>query len=182
MATRKAKMSQSNQDEDDFEIDDSIYRKIESSISEKEQKATDNRMLLAKKIVTAMKAKGWKQIDLSKALGDKDTSIISRWLSGTHTFTTETLWKISDVLNVELISLGKKDSAFNEEIEKLTKNLNIKDDIINDLYGEIYEKEMRINILKRELAIVRDRMHISVLSTGYKSENFNIKEQDFQLS
>ena len=148
MAANKIKMSQSGRDENDFEIDDSIYRELESAISEKEQKATDNRMLLAKKIASAMKAKGWKQIDLSRALGDKDPSIISRWLSGTHTFTTETLWEISEALNVELISLSSKD----EEIDHLTKDLNLKDDIINSLYNDIFEKDMMICSLRRELA------------------------------
>ncbi|MCF8381845.1 MAG: helix-turn-helix domain-containing protein [Bacteroidales bacterium] len=64
-------------------------------------------MLLAARIDLAMKDRGMKKGQLAKALG-KNPSEISKWLSGTHNFTTDTLWEIGDVLGVSFINLEKE--------------------------------------------------------------------------
>ena len=63
-------------------------------------------MLLAAKIADAMKAKGWKNKDLLKAMGKNNPSEITKWLSGTHNFTVETLVELENVLNVKLLNLN----------------------------------------------------------------------------
>lgn len=70
-----------------------------------EQKRTDTRMLLAARIYDAMRAKGWNNNDLMKALGRNTPSIITKWLSGTHNFTTDTLVELEDVLGITLLNL-----------------------------------------------------------------------------
>jgi ribosome-binding protein aMBF1 (putative translation factor) len=76
-------------------------------IGPEEQESTDRKMLLAARIHDAMKAKGMKKGQLAEVLG-KRPSEITKWLSGTHNFTIETLWEIGDVLGTELINLGNR--------------------------------------------------------------------------
>lgn len=73
-------------------------------ISAMEQERTEKRMLLAAKIDEGRKAKGWNQNQFAEAMG-KQPSEISKWLSGTHNFTAETLWDIEEQLGIELIAL-----------------------------------------------------------------------------
>ena len=67
------------------------------------------KMLLAARIDDAIKARGWQKQDLAKAL-HKRPSEISKWLSGTHNFTTETLWEIEKILGTDLINLQEQDA------------------------------------------------------------------------
>jgi ribosome-binding protein aMBF1 (putative translation factor) len=79
-------------------------------MAERDSKQTakvKKRMMLAAKIDDGIKAKGWKKKDLAEAL-NKQPSEITKWLSGTHNFTSDTLWDIEDVLDIELISLADK--------------------------------------------------------------------------
>lgn len=86
---------------------DQIINEIYDEISEQEFELVEKKMLLAAKIDDAIKARGWQKQDLARALRKKPSEI-SKWLSGTHNFTTETLWEIEKVLNVELINLHEK--------------------------------------------------------------------------
>ena len=73
-------------------------------ITPEEQEITDKRMLLAARIDDAIKAKGWKQKDFASAM-NKVPSEISKWLSGTHNFNSDTLFEIERVLSIKLINL-----------------------------------------------------------------------------
>lgn len=75
-----------------------------AEISEEEQEKTDKRMKLAARIERGIKAKGWKKTDLAIAL-KKQPSVISRWLSGTHNFESDTLFDIERVLKIGLVTL-----------------------------------------------------------------------------
>ena len=81
---------------------------IEKLMAERDPKQTERvkkRMMLAAKIDDGIKAKGWKKKEFAKAM-NKLPSEISKWLSGTHNFTTDTLWAIEEVLNIRLITLS----------------------------------------------------------------------------
>ena len=68
-----------------------------------EQAKTDAKMEIAAKIALAMEAKNWKKKDLLEAI-DKDTpSIITKWLSGTHNFTIDTLVELEKALEIKLL-------------------------------------------------------------------------------
>lgn len=73
-------------------------------ISPKEQKRTESKMLLAAKIDEGRKALGWSQTKFAEEMG-KQPSEISKWLSGTHNFTSDTLWDIEEKLNIRLVSI-----------------------------------------------------------------------------
>ena len=84
-----------------------LIEELLSEITPKQQKNTDRKMMLAARIVDAMRCKGLKKGELAKAL-NKRPSEITKWLSGTHNFTSETLWQIEDILGIELVNLGSK--------------------------------------------------------------------------
>jgi transcriptional regulator with XRE-family HTH domain len=79
---------------------DEIFKEI----SPAEFKRTEQRMLLAAKIDDAIKAKSWKKTDFAHAM-KKSPSEISKWLSGTHNFTSDTLWDIGEVLGINFINI-----------------------------------------------------------------------------
>ncbi|AXT54445.1 XRE family transcriptional regulator [Aquimarina sp. AD1] len=87
-------MNKSAQENFDF-IDD-----ILEEISPVEMKKIEQRMLNAEKIRKAMDAKGWNNTKLLEALNMKSPSIITKWLSGTHNFTQDTLVEIGEVLEI----------------------------------------------------------------------------------
>ena len=86
----------------------SIISNLLKETSPEESEKIEKRMILAAKIDKAIKAKGWDRQDLLKALNKEHPSIISKWLSGTHNFTTDTLFDLERVLGVNLINLEEK--------------------------------------------------------------------------
>jgi len=79
-----------------------------TKITPLEQSIIDTRMLLAAKIADGMKAKGWKNIDLLREMGKESPSLVTKWLSGTHNFTTDTLVEIEHALDINLLDRFEK--------------------------------------------------------------------------
>lgn len=84
-----------------------ILSEIFAEITPKEQKRTDTRMLLAAKIKDGMNAKGRRKKQLAEAL-EQNPSVITKWLSGTHNFTSDTLSDIEEVLGISLLDVQAK--------------------------------------------------------------------------
>lgn len=78
-------------------------------IDSETQSKIDYRMALAAKIYTGMKAKGWNQTTFAEMIR-KDTSVISKWLSGTHNFETDTLHDIQKILEINLLDLQQNET------------------------------------------------------------------------
>lgn len=89
-------------------------------ITPEEQEKKDKKMILSTKIANAIKAKGLKKSEFAEILG-KQPSEISKWLSGTHNFTIDTLMDIERVLSIQLLDTGNWDSVENirSEFQKL---------------------------------------------------------------
>lgn len=87
--------------------EESVLNQLLQEITPEKQRRTDNKMLLAVKIKEAMDAKGLKNVDLAKAL-NKEKSVITLWLSGTHNFKIDTLSDIERVLQVKLLNVKKR--------------------------------------------------------------------------
>lgn len=68
---------------------------------------TESRMMLAAKIQDAMTAKGIGKKQLAEMMGQRP-SVITKWLSGGHNFTSDTLTDIQRVLGVRLLALDEK--------------------------------------------------------------------------
>lgn len=86
----------------------SIIDDLLGSTTSEESEKIEKRMLLAAKIDDAIKAKGWKNKDLLKALNKDNPSVVTKWLSGTHNFTIDTLFDLERVLEVNLVNLEEK--------------------------------------------------------------------------
>jgi transcriptional regulator with XRE-family HTH domain len=76
------------------EADESVLKKINS------------KMELAAAIDDAIKSKGWNKIKFAEIIKQKP-SVITKWLSGTHNFTVDTLIDIGIILNVDLFNINK---------------------------------------------------------------------------
>lgn len=81
-------------------------QRVLEKVSPKEQRRTEQRMLLAAKIVDAIDAKGWTRKEFAERL-DKHPSEITKWLSGTHNFTADTLFDIQEELGIKLIEFER---------------------------------------------------------------------------
>jgi transcriptional regulator with XRE-family HTH domain len=82
----------------------SLIEDLLKEISPVEQAKTDAKMIIAARIDEALKAKSWKNKDLLEAVGKENPSIVTKWLSGTHNFTVDTLIEIEKALNIELFA------------------------------------------------------------------------------
>jgi ribosome-binding protein aMBF1 (putative translation factor) len=89
-------------------------RKHRSSISE-EIKRTGNplsyarsrkKLIIASKIANAIDQNGLKKTQLARLL-NKDPSEVTRWTSGDHNFTMDTLSDLEEILGIQLISTQK---------------------------------------------------------------------------
>lgn len=110
----------SNFDEINENYSSPLTQKLLNSITREEQERIDYKMMLAAKIYAALKSKGWKSLDLAQALELKSPSLISKWLSGTHNFTVDTLVDIQRVLGINLVN-----TQINQPVSTLNVNLTI---------------------------------------------------------
>jgi len=99
---------------------DDIFEDITPAESEKVEK----RMLLSARILDAIKAKGWRKIDFAKAL-NKQPSEITKWLSGTHNFNSDTLFDIERVLDIDLFTISREGNVHEQVI---TFNISVSQD------------------------------------------------------
>ncbi len=113
-----------------------------NEISPEEREITDKRMLLAATIDEAIKAKGWKKKHFAEAM-NKVPSEISKWLSGTHNFNTDTLFEIERVLNINLINVldSSKETFFKFEFNVPQKLENVQ----NSAYYDFSSKNSTVN-------------------------------------
>jgi transcriptional regulator with XRE-family HTH domain len=74
----------------------------------------EDQMEIALRINLAMQKKGWRQVDLAKSLGKKKSEI-SKYLSGTHNFTIETLSKLQAVLGVRFLLKNCEEITYEDE-------------------------------------------------------------------
>jgi ribosome-binding protein aMBF1 (putative translation factor) len=85
----------------------SLLNELLAEITPEEQARTDRKMRLAACIDEAIKAKGWGKKQFAEKVGRKPSEV-SKWLSGTHNFTVETLTDIEHILGIRLLNLSTK--------------------------------------------------------------------------
>ena len=74
-------------------------------------------MEIAARIDSLLQQKGWTSADLARAF-DKSPSEISRWLSGTHNFTLETLARLEAILSAPILRIEASALTGNADLEK----------------------------------------------------------------
>lgn len=94
--------------------DSKILKTILDSIPEVEMEKTKVKMVIAARIADLLKESGLSKIEFAKKV-NKLPSEITKWLSGTHNFTVETLCEIALALNVD----------FNQVVERDRKNVKV---------------------------------------------------------
>jgi transcriptional regulator with XRE-family HTH domain len=100
------------------QYDSPILRRIEERIPKELSEQIDRRMGLAVKIADTLRARGLTNQEFAFMMGKKPSEV-SRWLSGTHNFTTETLWQMERVLNVQLLTSSPAEESVQKEQEEL---------------------------------------------------------------
>jgi len=106
----------------------SIIYRILNNIPKEESLRIEKRMSLAVKIDEAIKAKGWKNKDLANVL-DKELSVITKWLSGTHNFTVDTLCDIERALDIQILNVEVK-----QKVQSTSLHISVKSDNIFHSY------------------------------------------------
>lgn len=95
---------------------DDLRRETSPQMSEQITK----RMQLAAQIDDSLRQRGLTNQEFAFMMG-KTPSEITRWLSGTHNFTTETLWEIERVLRIQILTSSPAVELVSEEQEDLKK-------------------------------------------------------------
>lgn len=83
---------------------------IEAALTEfapKYQKKIITKMEISIRIDEARKRNGWTRVELAKKF-NKKPSVITKWLSGSHNFTVDTLTEIEEILKINILSLVEK--------------------------------------------------------------------------
>jgi ribosome-binding protein aMBF1 (putative translation factor) len=83
-----------------------------AEITPEEQARTDRKMRITSIIADAITAKGMAKKQFAQKVGRKPSEI-TKWLSGTHNFTLDTLTDIEQVLNIKLIIDKRKTQVQN---------------------------------------------------------------------
>jgi ribosome-binding protein aMBF1 (putative translation factor) len=81
-----------------------------AEITPEQQARTDRKMRIACIIDDAMKAKGLGKKQFADKVGRKPSEI-TKWLSGTHNFTIETISDIERVLGVKILNLSNNNTS-----------------------------------------------------------------------
>ncbi|TDE41616.1 helix-turn-helix domain-containing protein [Flavobacterium rhamnosiphilum] len=87
-----------------FPQNNSIDTWLDENGSPEIAKLVEKNLAIANKIQELLKDRGLKPADLARML-EKKPSEISKWLTGTHTFTTKTITKIETVLAEDIIHI-----------------------------------------------------------------------------
>ena len=80
-----------------------VLEDVLSNISNTALMQTERKMLLAIKIAEAIQSQGYSKSEFAKKI-NKNNSEISKWISGTHNFTFDTLIMLEIELNIKLIN------------------------------------------------------------------------------
>jgi len=69
------------------------------------ERFVEKNIAITEKIRLALEQKGWKALDLAKAL-DKSPSEVSKWLTGMHNLTLKSITKMETALGIDLINVA----------------------------------------------------------------------------
>lgn len=83
--------------------DSEVLRRIKDRRDPTQTAKTQTRMLIAAKIYEQMQKQGVSKSQLANLLGQRP-SVVTKWLSGTHNFTIDTLVDVGRVLNFDLLN------------------------------------------------------------------------------
>ena len=86
-------------------IQNKLFRDCFAAIPAEQKAEFDLSFSIAERISEILKAKGLTQKDFARLLNKRDSEI-SKWLTGRHNFTTQTIARIETALGSKLISIA----------------------------------------------------------------------------
>ena len=87
-------------------IQNKLFRDCISAIPSDQKAEFELSFSIAERLAEILKEKGLTQKDLAKMLHKRDSEI-SKWLTGRHIFTTQTIAKIQSALGCNIISIAR---------------------------------------------------------------------------
>jgi ribosome-binding protein aMBF1 (putative translation factor) len=100
------------------QYDSPTLKRIAERIPKELSEQNDRRMGLAVKIAEALRSRGLTNQEFAFMMGKKPSEV-TRWLSGTHNFTTETLWQMERVLRIQLLTSSPPEEHIEKEQQEL---------------------------------------------------------------
>ena len=85
---------------------DPLFNELYSKIPEDSKRMSSHSFAIATRISDILQRKRWSRTDLANAMGKKNAEI-SKWMSGQHNFTIETIAKLEAALGEDIISVKK---------------------------------------------------------------------------
>ncbi len=82
-----------------------LSRRILDNITPEQHTQTYKQMAIAAAIADALDMNGWSKREFATRM-NRQPSMVTRWLSGTHNFTIETLLAVEATLGVQLITIA----------------------------------------------------------------------------
>lgn len=116
-----------------------ILKELLENISQEELEKTESKMHLAIKIAEAIKVKGYAKNEFAKKI-NKNNSEISKWLSGTHNFTHDTLILLQKELDINLVNSEINAKVEIKNIQFVVKTASLPKNNFN-LYGLFNSKK-----------------------------------------
>lgn len=98
------------------EYDSPLLASLLAEITPEEHARTQNQMMMSAHIADAIEAKGWTKKTFAEKIG-QSPSVITKWLSGSHNFTLDTLTDIQRVLGIQLLCVEE----IKPEVQLITK-------------------------------------------------------------
>lgn len=93
-------------------IQNPLFRECLEAIPEDRKAEFELSFAIATRIDELLKRKGMTQRELAQKLGKKESEV-SKWLTGRHNFTTNTLARISIALDAPIINVASSDYGLN---------------------------------------------------------------------
>ncbi|MGL5938453.1 MAG: helix-turn-helix domain-containing protein [Phocaeicola sp.] len=126
-----------------------FWDNLMSEMDEKEYKRTERRMELAAFIYSTIRAKGMSQKDFAKLMGKKPSEI-SKWLSGTHNLTLDTISDIEDALKIKIIQTEQNSLVSKSYNSKITVVLDTQE--ASSFSNKCYETNLSIGTMELSLS------------------------------
>ena len=86
-------------------IQNALFRECLAAIPEERKAEFELSYAIAERIAYVLKSKGMTQRDLAQRLGKRESEV-SKWLTGRHNLTTNTIARISYALGTPIISVA----------------------------------------------------------------------------
>ena len=83
---------------------DPLFQEVLNQVPKERRRESELSYGIARRIHEVLLRKEWSQADLARATGKRET-IVSRWMSGTHNFTIQTLAEIETAMGEEILSV-----------------------------------------------------------------------------